>query len=137
MSPKELEGDVAECPQCQWFHRPSQKCPKSKPPTKPLGRPVERGPERSVSELTAGFRNWEERAKEQPTTYGPTDLRCPGCRDVVYRATNFLGAQFYVVGEAREPLDEHQAHCQPPVVQALPTLQAPRRAGLPYKDPDE
>lgn len=134
MSPKELEGDVAECAACGWKHRPSQKCPKSKPPTKPLGRPSERGPERSVSELTAGFRNWEERAKERPTTYEPTDRQCPGCRAPIARATNFLGAVFDVAGDAREPLDEHQVHCQPPVVQTLPTLQAPRRAGLPYKD---
>lgn len=135
MSPRELEGDLFDCPACGWTHRPSQKCPKSKPPTGPLQPQAgARGPERSAAELTAGFRRWEAEAQARPTTYTPTERRCPGCAATICQATNWLGATFDVVGDDREPWDEHREHCQAPIVHTLPDLKPPRRAGLPYPD---
>ena len=131
---KEVAGDLFDCPKCGWWHRPSQSCPKSKPPERPLSPQAPRGPERSVAELTAGFRNWEARSQAQPTTYEGLPKTCPGCGQQVFQATNFLNVQWDVIGEDRMPLEEHQLTCKPPVAQALPELRTPRRAGLPYKD---
>lgn len=135
MSPREIDGDLVECPKCQWIHRPSQACPKSKPPTGPLRRPTSPpDPERSAEELTAGFRGWEAKAAEHPTVYTPTTRRCPGCGGAIFSAQNFLGAVFDVVGADHQYLEDHQTTCKAPVVQQVPDLRVPRRAGLPYRD---
>lgn len=130
MSPREIAGEVQECAACGWRHRPSQACPKSKPP---------QGAAKTDTVPTdplAKFKDWEARAQAQPTSREDSGRQCPGCQAPIVVVRNFLGVVWEEVGA--ELWDEHQRECRPAPVQVLPTLQAPRRPGLPYKDgPDE
>lgn len=132
--PREIEGEVQECASCGWRHRPSQACPKTKPPKGPLTRQPgqARGPERSVEELVAPIKAWEIRSQAEPTTREDSGRQCPNCAQPIVVCRNFLGIVWEEVGA--ELWDEHQRRCVAPRVQALPDLRPPRRAGLPYPD---
>lgn len=139
MSPRELEGDVAECPKCQWFHRPSQPCPKSKPRVLQPPPPSSADVLARFSTLGAAAAEAIAKGENKPVATGRL---CPSCGTPILRFRNFLGHEWEGISlpdgdheDTAEHQRRHQGESQPAT---LPTLQAPRRAGLPYrKDIDE